>query len=206
LKYFSIIYGSKPNQSLSFTMPGDDDIIFDGSYQAIGISSIFNLNPETCCRKCTEMPDPFDGYIPDECQCELYSVNNRDESDYINWAVCVMALLKNPGHIGQAKYIFFVWEGDVTKDITLRTDVDALVAPIQWSHGMYPTTPHHTIVLEPNGFESGDHQILSRISRTFERTGGGYQGLETSVINYIKRGEALLGDHCDRSMENVLLG
>lgn len=184
-------------------MSGDDDMIFDDYSQAIGISSIFNLNPETCCRKCTEMSDPFDGSISDECRCELYSPNNRDESDYLNWAVCVMALLKNPGPIGPAKYIFFVWEGDVTKDNTLRTEVDALVEPLQWCHGMYPTAPHHTIVLEPNGFESGDYQILSRISHNFQQTGGGYQGLETSVINYIKHGEALLGHHIDRSTKDI---
>lgn len=182
--------------------PHEEEHVFEDWYQAIGYSSKMVMNTATCCRFCRNDPYP-DGYMKDYCYCPEISVNNRDESDYLSWIVCVMAVYKNPGAIGRAKIILHIWEGDVTKTSTLRADVDALVEPLKYSHGMYPTSPHHTIILEPDGFEFCDHEILSRVSRNFEITGGGYRGLESSVMNYIKRGIILLGEHCDRSLRAV---
>ena len=182
---------------------GNYDFVFDDSYQAIGYSSNFVLNEDTCCRVClneVRPPGALDyDCVHTTCYCNDVSVNARDESDYLNWIVCVLAVYRTPGPINNTKFILHIWEGDVTKTSTLRSEVDELVAPIKYSHGMYPTAPHHTIVLEPNGFESQDHAILSRVSRNFETTGGQYQNLETSVVNYIKRGVILLEQHCATS-------
>lgn len=180
---------------------GDDDFVFDDSYQAIGYSSSFVLNEDTCCRVCLNsmLPPGVEDYdcVHTKCYCDDVSVNDRDESDYLSWIVCVLAVYKNPGPINTTKFILHIWEGDVTKTSTLRSEVDELIAPIKYSHGMYPTAPHHTIVLEPNGFECHDHAILSRVSLNFETTGGPYRNLETSVINYIKRGVILIQEHCE---------
>lgn len=184
----------------------DDDFVFDDSYRAIGYSSNFVLNEDTCCRVCLNSVRPADEHEYDcvhtNCYCDDVSVNGRDESDYLNWIVCVLAVYKNPGPINNTKFILHIWEGDVTKTSTLRSEVDELIAPIKYSHGMYPTAPHHTIVLEPNGFECQDYNILSRVSRNFETTGGPYRNLETSVINYIKRGVVLLEQHCNTSQSS----
>lgn len=192
-------------------MPEGDheDFAFDDTYQAIGYSSNFELNERTCCRVCLDLARPADGYDYDEylhpkCYCDEVTGNNRDESDYLTWCVCVMALYKNPGPIDRTKMIFHIWEGDVTKVSTLRSDVDEMVAPIQFSHGMYPTAPHHTIVLEPSGFTGGDHDILSKVSPNFEVTGGGHTGLKTSISNYIKRGIAMLNVAQNTSTEAML--
>ena len=112
--------------------PLEEDFVFDDWYQAIGYSAKMVMNCETCCRVCRNEPD-YDGYMEDCCYCSQMSVNNRDESDYLNWIVCVMAVYKNPGPIGSAKIILHIWEGDVTKTSTLRTEVDSLVEPLKYS-------------------------------------------------------------------------
>lgn len=182
---------------------GNDDFVFDDSYQAFGYSSNFVLNEDTCCRVCLNLIRPAHGEEYDcvhpKCYCKDISVNDRDDSDYSYWIVCVLAVYKNPGPMDRTKFILHIWEGDVTKTSTLRSEVDELVAPIKYSHGMYPSAPHHTIVLEPNGFESQDHAILSRVSRNFETAGGPYRNLKTSVGNYIRCGGMLLEQHCNQS-------
>lgn len=185
---------------------GNDEFVFDDSCQAIGYSSNFVLNEDTCCRVCINSVRPpgaaeYD-CVHTNCYCHDVSVNGRDESDYLSWIVCVLAVYQTPGPINRSKFILHIWEGDVTKTSTLRSEVDEVVAPIKYSHGMYPTAPHHTIVLEPNGFECLDYNILSRVSRDFETTGGPYRNLESSAINYIKRGVILIEQHCDTSQSS----
>jgi hypothetical protein len=184
-------------------MPPYEDQEFDDSYQAIGYASLFILNQDTSCGKCRD-DDDYDEYIHPNCYCDEISPNNRNESDYITWCVCVMALLKNPGPIESSKVIFHIWEGDHSKVTTIRSEVDEIVAPIQFSHGMYPVVPHHTVVLEPSGFTGGDHEILSKVPSNFEVTGGGHTGLKTSVSNYIKRGIKMLESAQNRSTEPTL--
>ena len=182
--------------------PENQDFVFEDWYQAIGYSSNFVLNPLTTCSLCRDEQESWETFT--ECECHHKSVNDRDESDYLNWIVCVLALYKNPGPTDRAKFILHLWHGDIMTTSTLRSEVDAIVDPIKYSHGMYPTPPHQTIILEESGVEYSDFEILSRISHDFQITPGSYQGLQTSVDKYIKRCVALLQHHSMSSSSNTV--
>ena len=158
---------------------GDHDFVFDDSYQAIGYSSNFVLNEDTCCRVCLNSVRPPGAYDYDcvhtTCYCNDVSVNGRDESDYLNWIVCVLAVYRTPGQstapssfftFGKAMYQDFYsplrgrWTGCPHQVLSRNVPNCTALYHCTWTKWLNPKTMQFSLVPPRNlvNYTGGPHR------------------------------------------------